>query len=198
MAWPRSSVRWALLDQALPVIDAVADVADVDTLATAAERYSVLRRFSPRFLAAFQFQSNTPHDPLLVAIELLKAADQSGARALPKRLPSAFLPPKWRRLIFAGPVPDRRLYETAVLATLRDRLRGADVWVASSRDHRAFEDYLLPAEPAGMPAAGIGGEADPERYVAWPGARDRGAERCRAGHRICWLLHSPAHRQPGR
>jgi Tn3 transposase DDE domain len=72
----------------------------------------------------------------------------------------------WRRLIFAGAVPDRRLYETAVLATLRDRLRGADVWVAGSRDHRAFEDYLLPAEPAGVPAAGIGGEADPERYVA--------------------------------
>ncbi|MFL5337380.1 MAG: DUF4158 domain-containing protein, partial [Geminicoccaceae bacterium] len=98
-------VGLAKLDQALPVIDAVADVADVEILATAAERYS--------FLAAFQFQSNTPHDPLLVAIELLKAADQSGARALPKRLPSAFLPPKWRRLIFAGPVPDRRLYETA-------------------------------------------------------------------------------------
>lgn len=97
------------LDQALPVIDAVAGVADVEILATAAERYAVLRRFSPRFLAAFRFQSNGPHDPLLAAIDLLKAADESGARALPKRLPSAFLPPKWRRMIFAGSVPDRRL-----------------------------------------------------------------------------------------
>jgi len=112
----------AKLDQALPVIDAVAGVADVEILATAAERYAVLRRFSPRFLAAFRFQSSTPHDPLLAAIELLKAADESSARALPKRLPSAFLPPKWRRMIFAGSAPDRRLYETAVLATLRDRL----------------------------------------------------------------------------
>lgn len=90
-----------------------------------------------------------PHAPLLAAIDLLNATDESGARALPKRLPSAFLPPKWRRMIFAGSVPDRRLYETAVLAILRDRLRGAGVWVAGSRDHRAFEDYLLPAEPAG-------------------------------------------------
>ena len=40
---------------------------------------------------------------------------------------------------------DRRLYETAVLATLRDRLRGSDIWVAGSRDYRAFEDHLLPA-----------------------------------------------------
>jgi len=35
-----------------------------------------------------------------------------------------------------------------VLATLRDRLRGSDIWVAGSRDYRAFEDYLLPAEAA--------------------------------------------------
>ncbi len=66
----------------------------------------MLRRFSPRFLAAFRFQSSVPHDPLLAAIDLLKVADRAGARALPKRLPSAFLPPKWRRMIFAGPVPD--------------------------------------------------------------------------------------------
>ena len=45
------------LDDVLPVISAVADVADQDILVTAAERYSVLlRRFSPRFLAAFDFQ----------------------------------------------------------------------------------------------------------------------------------------------
>ena len=154
------------LDQALPVIDAVAGVADVEILATAAEKYAVMRRFSPRFLAAFRFQSSTPHDPLLAAIDLLKAIDESGARVLPKRLPSAFLAPKWRRMIFAGPVPDRRLYETAVLAILRDRLRGAGVWVAGSRDHRAFEDYLLPAEPAGTVLGGIAGEADPASYVA--------------------------------
>jgi hypothetical protein len=156
----------AKLDQALPVIDAVAVVAGVEILATAAEKYAVVRRFSPRFLAALRFQSSTPHDPLLAAINLLKATDESGSRILPKRLPSAFLAPKWRRMIFAGPVPDRRLYETAVLAILRDRLRGAGVWVAGSRDHRAFEDYLLPAEPAGTTSSGIAGEADPVRYVA--------------------------------
>lgn len=27
----------------------------------------VLRRFSPRFLAAFRFESNVPHDPVLAA-----------------------------------------------------------------------------------------------------------------------------------
>ena len=33
-----------------------------------------------------------------------------------------------------------------MLATLRDRLKGSNIFVADSRDYRAFEDYLLPAE----------------------------------------------------
>jgi TnpA family transposase len=152
------------LDEALPIIGSVADVADQDILVTAAERYSVLRRFSPRFLAAFHFQSSSPGDGVLAAIELLKALDRDGSRALPKRPPASFLPPKWRKLIFANGAADRRLYETAVLATLRDRLRGANIWVAGSRDYRAFEDYLLPAGTTQN--IGIGDETDPDRYVA--------------------------------
>ena len=152
------------LDSVLPVIGSVTDVAGQDILVTAAERYSVLRRFSPRFLAAFDFRSNTPNDPVLAAIGLLRAMDRDGTRLLPKRPPSSFLPPPWRKLIFADGAPDRRLYETAVLATLRDRLRGSNIWVAGSHDYRAFEDYLLPAEAARD--TGIDGETDPGRYVA--------------------------------
>ena len=116
------------------------------------------------FSNAFDFRSSTPNDPLLAAIELLKAMDRDSTRALPDRPPSTFLPPKWRKLIFANRQADRRLYETAVLATLRERLKGSGVWVAGSRDYRAFEDYLLPAEA--VRDTGIGGETDPARYVA--------------------------------
>jgi hypothetical protein len=117
-------VGMAQLDRALPTIEAVADVADQDILLTAAEKYSVLRRFSPRFLASFKFQSNVAHDPVLCAIEVIKAADQAGAKTFAKRPPASFLSPKWRKLIFASGQAERRLYETAVLAALRDRLRG--------------------------------------------------------------------------
>jgi TnpA family transposase len=152
------------LEGVLPVIDAVADVADQDILVTAAERYAVLRRFSPRFLAAFDFRSNVPNDPVLVAIALLRALNQGAIRSLPKRPPSAFLPPQWRKLIFASGTADRRLYETAVLAVLRDKLRGSNIWVAGSRDYQAFETYLLPAGSG--TATCIDGEADPDRYIA--------------------------------
>jgi TnpA family transposase len=151
------------LDEVLPIIGAAAEVADQDILVTAAERYSVLRRFSPRFLTAFRFESNIREDPVLAAIELLKTLDRDGTRALPKRPPAGFLPARWRKLIFANGAADRRLYEVAVLATLRERLRGSDIWVAGSRDYRAFEDYLLPAET--VQNVGIGQETDATRFI---------------------------------
>jgi hypothetical protein len=89
--------------------------------------------------------------------------DRNGARALPKRPPASFPPAKWRKMIFAKGAADRRLYEVAVLATLRDRLRGSDIWVAGSREYRAFEDYLLPVE-AGR-NIGIGQETDANRFM---------------------------------
>jgi hypothetical protein len=82
-------------------------VADQDILVTATERYAVLRRFSPRFLAAFDFRSNTPNDPVLAAIELLRTMDRDGARVLPKR-PSSYAPIPHR----ADPPPKRMAPQT--------------------------------------------------------------------------------------
>ena len=90
--------------------------------------------------------------------------NRDGRSSFPKRPPASFLSAKWRRLIFASGQADRRLYEAAVLATLRERLRGSDIWVAGSRDWRAFEDHLLPAETPIVTS--LGGETDPNRYVA--------------------------------
>ena len=87
------------LDGVLPIIGAVADVADQDIFVTAAERYSVLRRFSPRFLAAFDFRSNTPNDPVLAAVDLTPSAAsrrRGGSRCCsPPRWRSRWGPPMW-------------------------------------------------------------------------------------------------------
>jgi TnpA family transposase len=56
----------------------------------------------------------------------------------------------WKKLILQDAKPNRRLYETAVLATLRDRLRSGYVWVECSSDYRRFDSYLLP--PTAVPA----------------------------------------------
>jgi hypothetical protein len=61
-----------------------------------------------------------------------------------------------------GGTPNRRLYETAVLATLRDKLRSGDIWVECSASYRRFDSNLLPspAVPAAVAVRGLPAMAD--------------------------------------
>ena len=52
----------------------------------------------------------------------------------------------WKTVILHNATPQRRTYETAVVATLRDRLRAGDVWVEGSQDYRRFDAYLVPMD----------------------------------------------------
>lgn len=65
-------------------------------------------------------------------------------RTLPDRVPVTHLSQANRRLIFGQGRPDRRLYEIATLAALRDRLRSADIWVDGSRSFRPIDEHLMP------------------------------------------------------
>lgn len=65
-------------------------------------------------------------------------------RTLPDRVPVTHLSQADRRLIFEQEKPDRRLYEIATLAALRDRLRSADIWVDGSRSFRPIDEHLMP------------------------------------------------------
>ena len=62
--------------------------------------------------------------------------------------------------------PNRRLYETAVLATLRDRLRSGDVWVERSSGYRRFDAYLLPQAAVPEAAAELGLPALADEWLA--------------------------------
>ncbi len=77
---------------------------------------------------------------------------------------------EWKRLISEPGRPNRRLYETAVFATLRDKLRSGDVWVEGSSNYRRFDSYLLP--PAAVPAiaAELGLPATADEWLARRGA----------------------------
>ena len=59
-----------------------------------------------------------------------------------------------------------RWYETAVVATLRDRLRAGDVWVEGSRDYRRFDAYLPLAHDAERVLAESGVETDARVWLA--------------------------------
>ena len=118
------------------------DKADLPALAVRA--WPVLHRLGPLFLAAFQLRAVPAAATTLRAVELLHEAYTSGGRKWPHSLPTSFLRPTWRDAVWSSEASDRRVWETATLLTLRDRLRAGDIWIEGSRQWRAVEDQLIP------------------------------------------------------
>jgi TnpA family transposase len=141
-------VGWHRLMAARPHVDALADLAQEDTLVLATERYATLRRFSGSFLETFTFKASGSAKPLLSALDLLKQVNHSRSARLPENPPMPFANRQWSKLITEGGKVSRARYETAVLATLRDRLRAGDVWVEGTRAYQRFDAYLLPRKAA--------------------------------------------------
>ena len=81
---------------------------------------------------------------LLAALAVLHDLNAGRRKKLPKGVPTAFVPPRWEKLVFTEGGLDRRYYELCALAELRSGLRAGDIWVAGSRQFKDFEDYLLP------------------------------------------------------
>lgn len=128
-----------------PEVHAIADSTSEDPLALASKRYVQLRRFAPAFLETFSISVPDAGADLHDAIDLLKEHNLTGKRRLPQDVPMPFPAKHWKGLIFEDGKPARRIYETAVISTLRDRLRAGDAWVEGSRDYRRFDTYLLPS-----------------------------------------------------
>ena len=130
--------------RARPEIASLAALTEEDPLVRAADRYATIRKFAPALLEVLEFKAAKANDPILAAITLLRNLNQSSAREVPPDAPLPFRK-EWRRLVTETGKPKRRLYETAVLATLRNKLRSGDVWVERSSNYCQFDSYLLPA-----------------------------------------------------
>ena len=141
----RAKVGWRRLVEAQPSVEAMVAEKAVNPLPVAAQHHAGLRRYAPRFLAAFQFRASRRGDFVRAAIELLdQHAFRENWRALPDKFPIGHLDEPEKKLIFAGGKPDRPLYEVATLGALRDRLRSGDIWVEGSRAYRPLDEYLMP------------------------------------------------------
>ena len=137
-------VGWDQLERSIRFAEDLTRSAD-DGLEEVIERYPAVRRFAPTFLAAFTFRTARSGDPLLGAIEALRTMYRDGRSVLPKRLPTSFIKPRWRKVVqpTEGTI-DRRAYEIAVIVHLRERLGSGSIWVDGSRAYRTLDDYLLP------------------------------------------------------
>jgi hypothetical protein len=142
-----AAVGWDAYEKSVDQAAGVADVADAgNSLPEVVERYASARRFAPTFLQTFAFRSYRKSDPLLKAVDAVRMLYASEGRpALAKDAPVSFLQRRWRPLVLPqGQDLDRRAYEMAVFAHLRERLRAGDAWVEGARAHRRFTDFLLP------------------------------------------------------
>ena len=152
------------------VVETEAAVADTrpDNLGEIVERYASVRRMSPVILGAFVFRSWKEHDPLLMALDVVRELHAGGAKKLPARAPTGFLRPVWRKVVKTEAGNDRRAYEVAVMMGLRERLQSGDVWVEGSRTFRAFDDFLLPRDAfENRRKADELGLAVPDRFEDW-------------------------------
>lgn len=143
---------------------------EFDAYQLVGEHYAGVRRWAPAFLEAFTFQGGPAAASLLRAIVVLRQVNRSAVTAVPDSAPTAFVRPRWVRLVLPGGAIDRRHYELCVLSELRDRLRAGDVWVAGSRQYRSFDEHLI--SPATLEqlqrdrALPIQVDADVERFIA--------------------------------
>ena len=175
------AVGWDKLLRARPEVAAIAELADEDPLVRAADRWMTLRKFAPALLEAVDFKTTRGSASTLAAIETLRELNRSGRRDVPKDAPMPFKK-EWRTLVATGGKIDRRLWETATMAHLRNKLRSGDVWVERSANYRRFDSYLLPTAKVAPIAADLGLPATANEWIA-----DRARE-------LDWRLKRFAHR----
>ncbi|WP_425524262.1 DUF4158 domain-containing protein [Brucella anthropi] len=141
------TVGWINLLKARHEIAELAETADVDPLTVAVDRYATLRKFAPALIEVLEFKANRGSTRTIAGVQKLRELNRSGRRDVPPDAPMPFKE-EWRKLVIE---PDgkinRRLYETAMLAHLRNKLRSGDVWVERSSAYRRFDSYLLPEPP---------------------------------------------------
>lgn len=160
------AVGWHRLVAAKAQVDALADLAGEDALVTATERYATLRRFSPAFLDAFTFKASGTGTALIKAIDVIRDANTRKSRDLPDGVPLPFPNRQWKRLITENGRIDRRRYEIAIMATLRDRLRAGDVWIEGTRNYQCFDAYLLGRRDAAKVADALPFDSNAASYLA--------------------------------
>ena len=151
-----TAVGWHHLLKIRNEVAGIASAAHRDPLILAADKYATLRKFAPDLIEALELRAGKGSTKTIAAIELLRDVNRSGKRDLPPNPPMPFRK-EWQKLVVGddGKV-NRRLWEVATLAHLRNKLRSGDVWLERSAGYRRFDSYLLSEPDAAPVVAGLG------------------------------------------
>ncbi|TCD06929.1 Tn3 family transposase [Erythrobacteraceae bacterium CFH 75059] len=152
---------------------AVAAVADLDVIAAdaalirrtvrpgrpralgeLAAEYRVFKQVGDRFLCSFAFEGRAATAALRTAIGVLVDLAGDWRKPLPADVPLGHVELRWHRHVVSGGRIDRTYWELATYFAVSSALTSGDLWVPTSRVHRALEDLITPATAQpGIPVA---------------------------------------------
>ncbi|HQR96956.1 MULTISPECIES: Tn3 family transposase [unclassified Polaromonas] len=137
---------WDTFAASVTEAQTLARPADFDFLHHIGESYATLRRYAPQFLDVLKLRAAPAAKGVLDAINVLRGMNSDSARKVPADAPTAFIKPRWAKLVLTDEGIDRRYYELCALSELKNALRSGDVWVQGSRQFKDFDEYLVPVE----------------------------------------------------
>ncbi|MEQ2017917.1 Tn3 family transposase [Photorhabdus bodei] len=137
---------WDTFAASVTEAQTLARPADFDFLHHIGESYATLRRYAPQFLDVLKLRAAPAAKGVLDAISVLRNMNSDNVRKVPADAPTAFIKPRWAKLVLTDEGIDRRYYELCALSELKNALRSGDVWVQGSRQFKDFDEYLVPVE----------------------------------------------------
>ncbi|MGG0939810.1 Tn3 family transposase [Brevibacillus centrosporus] len=120
---------------------------DYDYLDLLEKKFYALRKYTPTLLKSLEFHSTKSAEPLMKAVDIIRDMNETGKRKVPEGAPLNFVSNRWQKHVYDddGTI-NRHYYEMAVLTELRNYVRSGDVSIVGSRQHKDFEEYLVPKE----------------------------------------------------
>lgn len=135
---------WQEFEQSVSEAKALSQPGPFDSLALIGRHYAVVRRYAPDLFGYLEFRAAPTAVDILTAVDVLKKLDVDSLRKVPHDAPTSFIRKRWQELVFTDDGINRKYYEMAVFAELKNALRSGDIWVKNSRQFKDFEEYLLP------------------------------------------------------
>ncbi|MEK4924924.1 Tn3 family transposase [Cytobacillus sp. FSL R5-0569] len=120
---------------------------DYDYLDLLESRFNYLRKYTPTLLNALEFRSTKSAEPLTRALNTIREMNDTGKRKVPEGAPLDFISNRWQKHVFDedGTI-NRHYYEMAALTELRNYVRSGDVSIVGSKQHKDFDEYLVPQD----------------------------------------------------
>lgn len=115
-----SVLDWEKFISSVAEAEKLARPADFDYLELLDNRYSQLRRYTPKLLEVFELKATRASLPVLKALEIIKELNISGRRNVPESADISFVKPRWSKHVIKGDTIDRHYYDTIPVAVATD------------------------------------------------------------------------------